>query len=88
MALLLGAAVALPAGLWLGRQEARSVRTVSVAPAQMRRVFSPQVLSYPYFLDRQRKNTAALERQCTERGTFCAEAAAGRVWLDRHGAQP
>lgn len=84
-ALLLGAAVALPAGMMLGgigggKQQVRAVPPPATATA--RAVYSPRVLSDPYFLEQQRKGVEALEAHCRQTGEMCAEARAGRRWLD------
>ena len=83
VALGLALALAFAAGLWLG---GRGGGTEDARPppqgAATREVFSPKVLSDPYFLEQQRQNVAALERACAERGELCAEARAARRWLD------
>jgi hypothetical protein len=50
-------------------------------------VYSPKVLTDPYFLDRQRANVAVLEQHCRQTGELCAEARQARRWLEEHGAQ-
>ena len=91
-ALVPAAALLFAAGVWVGGRsddEGGSERRDRGAPAaETRRVYSPQVLDDPWFLDRQRENAAALERQCEERGEFCAEARAARRWLDEQAARP
>ena len=79
--LLIGMAVAFPAGLMLagGGGEKPAGRAGS---ATMREVFSPKILDDPYFVEQQRVNIEALERTCRETGEMCAEARAARRWLE------
>jgi len=88
LALLLGAAVALPAGFWLGRlgSDAGIPRAAAGDPAR-RDVFSPSVRSDPYFLEQQREGVAALERHCAQTGESCAEARAARRHLAELGGK-
>lgn len=85
VALALGAAVALPIGMMLGGDGAnvpdRHPGPMASAPA--RAVYSPKVLSDPYFIEQQRLGVEALEKACRERGELCGEAREGRRWLDR-----
>ena len=84
--LLLGLVLAFVAGIWVGGSgtaEPGDDRTPQ--PAATREVYSPKVLDDPWFLDRQRTNVEALERECAERGKLCAEARAARRWLDEQG---
>jgi hypothetical protein len=78
-ALLLGAAIAFPAGLVLG---GRGERQVSPAPraqgGPFRDAYSPTIFKDPSFLDQQRLNVETLEQACRSSGAFCAEAAQGR----------
>ena len=77
-ALLIGMAVAFPAGLMLagGEDEERTSR--NGGSATMRNVYSPRILDDPYFIEQQRTNIEALERICRESGEMCAEARAAR----------
>lgn len=88
-AALLGAAVALPAGMMLGgvgRGDAPRTRTAPPPPTTAgRAVYSPKVLSDPWFLEQQRKGAEALAAQCRATGEMCAEAEALRHWLAEHG---
>ena len=86
-AALLGAAIALPVGMMLGG-DGSTTAPPRTAPstAATRAVYSPKVLSDPYFLDEQRKGVKALEAHCRETGEMCAEARAGRQWLDERTA--
>ena len=82
-ALLLGAALAFPAGMMIaGRDEVAGTPAQHSQGAAVRNVFSPRVRSDPYFLDQQRKNVEALELHCRETGESCAEARAARRWLE------
>ena len=83
VALLIGAAVALPVGVVIGRLgDAEPVSSVSrPGTADMRDMFSPSVRTDPYFLDRQREGVEALERHCARTGESCFEARAARQRL-------
>jgi len=84
-ALLVGAAVAFPAGMMLAKRSAPAeARTARGSAVPRRAIYSPKVLSDPYFIEQQRRNIATLEQRCREAGELCAEADAGRRWLDRH----
>jgi ABC-type sugar transport system substrate-binding protein len=81
-ALLLGAALALPAGMMLARRDApeRAPARASQAAA-VRKVFSPSVRDDPYFLGKQREGVEALEAYCRRSGEMCAEAKQARARL-------
>ena len=81
-ALLLGAALAFPAGLILAGRGETPRPAKARPPAAVRDVFSPGVRSDPWFLDRQRENIAALEAHCRRTGETCAEARAARRRFD------
>ncbi|HEY6816687.1 MAG TPA: hypothetical protein VI168_14200 [Croceibacterium sp.] len=86
LALLVGAALAFPAGLLvagLGDDPAddRPRARAAAAPA-VRDVYSPALRSDPWFIERQRAGIEALESHCRESGENCAEARAARRWLD------
>lgn len=81
-ALLIGAAIAFPAGLMLARREVEPRRPTNLpAAASTRAVFSPNVLTDPYFLDQQRRGVEALEGRCRQAREMCPEARAGRQRL-------
>jgi hypothetical protein len=85
-ALVPAAALLFAAGVWVGGR-AGGKRDDRRAPAALdgatsRAVYSPKVLSDPWFLDRQRDNVAALERACADRGEMCDESRSARRWLD------
>jgi hypothetical protein len=75
---LLGAAIALPAGIWLaGRGDDES--PASPRPrAEFRRAFSPDVLGDPYVLDQLLEQVQALEAHCRRTGEMCGEARGAR----------
>lgn len=87
--LVLGALLAFPAGLMLGRGDEPAAERTRRAPAggeALRNPYSPDLLGDPAFPAQQRKNAEALEAACRERGEFCPEAKAIRRWLDEGGA--
>ncbi len=84
LALLLGAAIAFPAGMMVAGSGADSDRPASGGPregAAMPDMFSPSVRSDPWFLQRQREGVEALESYCRRSGQSCAEARAARARL-------
>jgi hypothetical protein len=88
-ALVPAGALLFAAGVWVGGRaggEAGDGRAPDAA--ETRAVYSPDVLSDPWFLTRQRENVAALERSCAEHGELCEEARAARRWLDEQAANP
>ena len=88
LALLLALALAFAAGMRVGRAEPEPGGLRAPAAGTGRALYSPKILSDPVFLERQRENVAALERQCAESGKLCAEARAARRWLDEREAKP
>jgi hypothetical protein len=89
--LLLGALLAFPAGLMLGRGEEPAAggarRAAPAGDEGLRNPYSPNLLGDPAFLAGQRRNAKALEAQCRESGEFCAEAEAIRRWLEEGDAR-
>lgn len=84
-AVLLGAAIALPIGMMLGGDDdTKALPGHTPAAAPFRAIYSPKVLSDPYFLAQQRKGAEALEQHCRRTGELCAEARQARHWLDQH----
>ena len=76
-ALLLGAAIAFPAGLLLGSSASggeREGRPASRSSGGFREIYSPSIRNDPYFLEQQRQNVEALEQACRSSGEFCDEA--------------
>jgi hypothetical protein len=79
-ALLLGAAIAFPLGLWVaGQREAPPPR--ERPPAEMRGMFSPDVRGDPYVLDQLRQQVERLEAYCRDTGKMCADARGARERL-------
>jgi hypothetical protein len=76
-ALLFGAALAFPAGLWLaGEREPRGPSARQ--PAERRAVFSPDVFGDPYVIQELERQVEALEAHCRSTGEMCAEARGAR----------
>jgi len=84
-ALLIGAALAFPAGMlvagWTRAPERDRPAARRAAP--VRDVFSPALRRDPYFVDRQRQGVEALEDYCARTGASCAEARAARRQLEK-----
>jgi len=81
-ALLLGAAIAFPAGLLLGGSGAkREGGPASRTGGTFREVYSPSIYKDPYFLEQQQRNVDALEQACGATGDLCAEARQARQRL-------
>ena len=91
LALLVGAALAFPAGLLvagLGADRAERPRAraaAASAASAVRDVYSPALRSDPWFIEQQRAGIEALEKHCRQSGESCAEARAARRWLDEQG---
>jgi hypothetical protein len=85
IALLLGAAVAFPAGmLFSGRQQqGQPPAGAPLEGAAARAVYSPALLRDPWFREQQRKNVKALESHCRRTGELCTEAGAARSSYER-----
>lgn len=84
LALLLGAAIAFPAGMMVAGWGGGGAAPAPAAPpsdAAGPNMFSPSVRSDPWFLARQREGVEALERHCARTGEMCAEAHAARERL-------
>ena len=79
-ALLIGAGLAFPFGLWVaGGADGASETPARRAPAAVgRAMYSPSIRDDPYFLEQQRKGIEALEAECRRTGDFCAEARRAR----------
>jgi hypothetical protein len=81
VALLIGAAIAFPAGLLVAgfaEDPADRRRAAPSGSAAVRDVYSPALRSDPWFVDRQREGVEALERHCARTGESCPEARAAR----------
>lgn len=91
--MLLTAAVAFPAGLWVagnGRDETTSLQVPAArrSGARVRNPYSATIRNDPSVLDRQRELVEALERTCRQTGGQCPEARGARRYLDRYSAEP
>ena len=81
-ALLVGAALAFPAGIWVAGGD-KTERLVTRRPqADRRAVFSPDVRGDPYVLDQLRQQVETLEAHCRRTGEMCAEARGARLRLE------
>ena len=81
LALLVGAAIAFPAGMMVAGSQNRPDRASPATrrnDAGMRDMFSPSIRRDPAFLERQREGVEALERYCAQSGKSCPEARAAR----------
>jgi len=87
LALLVGAAIAFPAGMMVAGPRGTPDRVSPASPAATREtapvrdVFSPSISGDPWFIARQRENVEALERHCAGTRELCAEARAARRQL-------
>lgn len=82
-ALLLGAAIAFPAGILLGGggAEPQGSPAPNASGGPFRRVYSPAIFKDPSFLEQQRENVETLEQACRSSGDFCAESRLARQRL-------
>lgn len=84
---LLTAAVAFPAGMWLARSAgpppSTPTRAAPAGSADVRNPYSATIRNDPYVLERQRALVEAMESGCRNNGDLCAEARAARRYLDR-----
>ena len=86
LAVLFGAAVALPIGMMLGGEDSGTApRSAGPPSTGARAVYSPKVLSDPYFLEEQRKGIEALEQHCRDLLAFYGvdHAEVERTWPGR-----
>jgi hypothetical protein len=82
-ALLVGAALAFPVGLWVaGVRHGASEPPARPRAAVGRAIYSPSIRDDPYFLDQQRKGIEALEAECRRSRAYCAEARQARRLLE------
>jgi hypothetical protein len=83
LALLVGAAIAFPAGMRVAGSRSGRERAHPPArrPAPQRNMFSPSIRSDPWFVERQREGVEALEQHCARTGASCPEARAARLRL-------
>lgn len=89
LALLLGVAIAFPAGMYFAGSE-QAAPPPAAEPAssgtRTRNLYSPAILSDPAFRTQQRELVETLESHCHKTGQNCAEAAQARRWFDRNEA--
>ena len=86
-AALSGAVLVFPVGLIVGGRQSAERGSVATKmddgrKADARNVYSPNILKDPYVLRRQREVVEALEVECRNFGTHCAEAEQARRWID------
>ena len=84
-ALLLGAAIGFPAGLWVAGRDGADRPPTRQSQADRRAMFSPDVRGDPYVLDQLRQQVEALEVHCRRTGEMCAEARGARQRIDELG---
>ena len=86
-AALLGAAIAFPAGIMLGRggaapepaaEPGTGVSSRTAPNRAVRDFYSPSILDDPYVIEQQLRVVEALELSCRQSGERCAEARAAR----------
>ena len=91
-AVLLTAAVAFPAGLWLASSRGvapplptplQTPRAKSPAASELRNPYSATIRTDAYVLGRQRALVEAMESDCRHNGSGCSEARAARNYLGR-----
>ena len=88
-----GAAIALPAGIFAGRYGARSSETAShdgAAPVSGRRtrdIYAPDFRSDPYVIEQQRRVAEALEQSCRSSKLHCKEAEQARLRVEEAAAR-
>ena len=84
LALLVGVAIAFPAGMMVagsGSGVDRTDRATRRDAAAVRDVFSPSIRRDPWFVERQREGVEALEAHCARTDESCPEARAARRGL-------
>jgi hypothetical protein len=87
-----GVAVALPAGIVLGRYRLSSEPSASernsatVAVKRTRDVYSPSFRSDPYVIEQQRRIVESLEQACRETRHNCKEAEEARRSVEQAAA--
>lgn len=85
-----GTAIFFYAGILLGRQQTVAEQSEkhpptiagTLAQSPVRNVFSPAIISDPYFLGEQRKLVEAFERTCKVQKTHCETARKARAALE------
>ena len=95
-AALLGAAIAFPAGMMLGRggaaPEPAEERGAGDAPRAkskqaVREFYSPSILDDPYVIEQQLRVVEALELSCRQYGERCTEAQKARERVEENKAR-
>lgn len=88
-AVFVGAGLAFPAGLMLaGRpDEPQSRAAPELVSETGRAIYSPKVLSDPYFMDQQRKGVEALDAHCRATGEMCDLARRARERVSDLGTE-
>jgi len=87
-ALLLGMALAFPAGIWVAGERGTGPSPARQPPTAMRAVFSPDVRGDSYVLDQLRQQVETLEAHCLATREMCAEARGARERYDQLAARP
>jgi hypothetical protein len=96
-AALAAAAIAFPAGLYVGgnrapaghaREPSRPAPSPSGPARTSRNVYSPRVSDDPYVIEEQRKVLQALELSCRQMNRHCAEAEQARRRIEEAQAGP
>jgi len=86
----IGAAVALPAGIFAGRAglgaQSDERRPPANAGPRTRDINSPGFRNDPYVIDQQRRVVEALETSCRESKQHCAEAEQARLRIEEAAA--
>lgn len=87
-AVLLGAGLAFPVGMWVAGKWESGAESPARRPSATvgRAIYSPSIRDDPHFLDQQRKGIEALEAECRRNGAYCAEARQARQRLDGRAA--
>jgi hypothetical protein len=90
-ALLVGAAIAFPAGLYFSardgdRQPRRAAGSPPGQTPDMRNFYSPNIADDPYVVDQQRRTVEALETECRHFREHCTEARQARRWLSERNS--
>jgi hypothetical protein len=87
---ILGAAIAFPAGvMFAGREPVPEKASPPVnsgsraAKPVARNVYSPTIFNDPFVQDQLREMVEALESHCRNQREHCAEAKQSRRWLDQ-----
>ena len=90
-AVALAVAIALPAGIFIGRYGSHesddgAADRVGSAGARARDPYSPNFRSDPYVIEQQRRVVEALEKSCEETKQHCTEAIEARRRVEETAA--